>query len=168
MRFLVVAVGKPRDAALHAAITEYETRAARYWPLAAHAVREEPARSATAAQVREREGERLMDKLPPGCRVVCCDPAGDAMSSEQFAQWLVEAREAARDLAFVIGGAFGLSSDLLQRSERRLLLAGVGAVVGVGKEIRDLGRENASASVKDIVWDLAGVGAAAAVQSRAQ
>ena len=119
MRFLVVAVGKPRDAALHAAITEYETRAARYWPLAAHAVREEPARSATSAQVREREGERLMDKLPPGCRVVCCDPAGDAMSSEQFAQWLVEAREAARDLAFVIGGAFGLSSDLLQRSELR-------------------------------------------------
>ena len=123
MRFLVVAVGKPRDAALQAAITEYEGRAARYGPLLAHEVREEPARGATAAQVREREGQRLMEKLPPGCRVVCCDPNGDALSSEQFAQSLVEAREAARDMAFVIGGAFGLSDAVLQRSARRLLLA---------------------------------------------
>lgn len=123
MRFLVVAVGKPRDAALHAAITEYEGRAARYWPLVTHEVREEPARGAAAAQVREREGQRLMEKLPPGCRVVCCDPHGDAMSSEQFAQWLVEAREAARDMAFLLGGAYGLADQVLQRAERRLLLA---------------------------------------------
>lgn len=123
MRFLVVAVGKPRDAALQAAITEYEGRAARYWPLVPHEVREEPARGAPSTQVREREGQRLMDKLPPGCRVVACDPTGDAMSSEQFARWLVDAREAARDLAFLIGGAYGLSDAVLQRSERRLLLA---------------------------------------------
>lgn len=118
-----MAVGKPRDAALQAAITEYEGRAARYWPLALHEVREEPARGVASAQVREREGQRLMEKLPPGCRVVACDPAGDAMSSEQFGRWLVEAREAARDMAFVIGGAYGLADAVLQRSERRLLLA---------------------------------------------
>ncbi|MBA3889771.1 MAG: 23S rRNA (pseudouridine(1915)-N(3))-methyltransferase RlmH [Gemmatimonadaceae bacterium] len=123
MRFLVVAVGKPRDAALAAAIREYEGRAARYWPLATHDVREEPARSATSAQVRDREGQRLLEKVPAGCRVVCCDPGGDALSSEQFARWLSDAREAARDMAFVIGGAYGLSEPLLQRAERKLLLA---------------------------------------------
>lgn len=123
MRFLVVAVGKPRDAALQAAITEYEGRAARYWPLVPYEVREEPARGATPAQVREREGLRLMERLPPACRVVCCDPGGDAMSSEQFAQWLSSVREAARDMAFLIGGAYGLGDAVLQRAERRLLLA---------------------------------------------
>lgn len=123
MRILVVAVGRPRDAALHAAITGYEERAARYWPLVTHEVREEPGRGVSSVQVREREGQRLMEKLPAGCRVMCCDPAGDALSSEQFARWLVDAREAARDVAFVIGGAFGLSDQVLQRSERKLLLA---------------------------------------------
>jgi 23S rRNA (pseudouridine1915-N3)-methyltransferase len=123
VRVLVVAVGKPRDAALHAAITEYETRAARYWPLAVHEVREEPGRAALPDLVRDREGERLLGKVPPGCRLICCDPAGEAMSSEQFSRWLVEAREAARDVAFVIGGAHGLAGALLKRAERRLLLA---------------------------------------------
>ena len=32
MRLLVLAIGKPRDAALAAASREYETRATRYWP----------------------------------------------------------------------------------------------------------------------------------------
>lgn len=123
MRILVVAVGKPRDAALHAAISEYETRAARYWPLAVHEVREESGRATPPDLVREREGERLLGKLPPGCRLIACDPAGDALSSERFSRFLVDAREAARDLAFVIGGAHGLSAGVLARAERKLLLA---------------------------------------------
>jgi uncharacterized protein YfiM (DUF2279 family) len=49
-----------------------------------------------------------------------------------------------------------------------LVGVGTGAAVGIGKEVHDLGRENATASFNDIVWDLAGVGAAAAVQSRSQ
>ena len=49
-----------------------------------------------------------------------------------------------------------------------LVGVGTGAAVGIGKEVRDLGREDATASFNDIVWDLAGVGAAAAVQSRSQ
>lgn len=123
MRVLLIAVGKPRDAALLAAIREYEGRAARYWPLASHEVREEPGRATSPALVREREGERLLARTPPGCRIVACDPAGDAMSSEQFYRWLTEARVEARDVAFIVGGAHGLSPAVLQRSERRLLLA---------------------------------------------
>ena len=123
MRFLVVAVGKPRDAALSAAIAEYETRAARYWPLAVHEAREESGRATPPDLVREREGERLLAKVPPAGRIICCDPAGEAMSSERFSRWLVELREAARDVAFVIGGAHGLAPTVLARGERRLLLA---------------------------------------------
>lgn len=46
--------------------------------------------------------------------------------------------------------------------------AGTGAAVGIGKEVSDLRREGATASINDIVWDLAGVGAAAVLQARAQ
>ena len=123
MRILVVAVGKPRDAALAAGIAEYEARAARYWPLTTHEVREESARAAAPELVRQREGERLLARVPSGARIVCCDPAGEAMSSERFASWLSDAREAARDLTLLIGGAHGLAPTVLQRCERRLLLA---------------------------------------------
>jgi uncharacterized protein YfiM (DUF2279 family) len=49
-----------------------------------------------------------------------------------------------------------------------LVGAGTGATVGIIKEISDLNREGAQASLYDIVWDLGGVGAAAALNARAQ
>src|SRR4051812_16707847 len=108
MRVVVAAVGKPRDA-LAAPIREYETRAARYWPLDIHEVREESARSASADLVRTREAERLSAKVPSGALVVACDERGRSMTSAEFAAWLRGERENARDVAFVIGGAFGLA-----------------------------------------------------------
>ncbi len=123
MHFLVAAVGKPRDANLAGAIAEYETRAARYWPLRVHEVREEPARSNAPELVREREGARLLDALPVGAQVVACDVSGRMMTSEQFARWLQDLRERAVDVGFVIGGAFGLSDAVKARASASIALA---------------------------------------------
>jgi 23S rRNA (pseudouridine1915-N3)-methyltransferase len=123
MRLVVAVVGRPRDRNLASVIRGYETRAARYWPLDVREVREEPARGAPPELVRDREGERLIATAPAGSRLVACDEAGDVFTSHQFAAWLQEARERARDLTFVIGGAFGLSEAVRQRAERRLSLA---------------------------------------------
>jgi 23S rRNA (pseudouridine1915-N3)-methyltransferase len=112
MRFTVVSVGKPRDAALAAAIREYEERAARYWPLAYVEVREEPSRSKTPAEVRAREAARLRDAVPKGSTLWVCDAGGKARTSEEFAKWLQRARENARDVALLIGGAFGIDAAL--------------------------------------------------------
>jgi 23S rRNA (pseudouridine1915-N3)-methyltransferase len=45
------------------------------------------------------------------------------MSSERFAAWLQGEREAARDVAFMIGGAFGLSDAVRDGAGIRLSLA---------------------------------------------
>ena len=124
MKLIVAAVGVPRDPALAAAIRDYETRAARYWPLEVRETKAEPARSTSPDVVREREGERLRKLLPAGALVVACDARGSAMTSEEFAQWLQQEREqAVHDIAFVIGGAFGLSEPLRAVTRRRLSLA---------------------------------------------
>lgn len=123
MRVVIAAVGRPRDAALASAIHEYETRAARYWPLEVHEVREESARSTPPDLVREREGERLLAKLPPGAQLVVCDERGRQMRSPEFAAWLQEARDRARDVAFVIGGAYGLAEPVRSRAGFILAMA---------------------------------------------
>jgi 23S rRNA (pseudouridine1915-N3)-methyltransferase len=123
MRFVVAAVGKPRDAHLAGAIREYESRAARYWPLEVHEVREAPVRAGSADLAREREGERLVAVIPAGAEVVACELTGRTMSSEQFATWLQDRRERARDVALLIGGAFGLGDVVRQRASISLALA---------------------------------------------
>jgi 23S rRNA (pseudouridine1915-N3)-methyltransferase len=119
----VAAVGKPRDAALAAAIREYEGRAARYWPLEVVEVREEPGKGVPSELVMRKEGERLLERIPAGARLVLCDPGGDTYSSEAFAALLQAQRESAQDVAFVLGGAHGLGPVVRDRPHRRLALA---------------------------------------------
>jgi 23S rRNA (pseudouridine1915-N3)-methyltransferase len=123
VKVIVAAVGKPRDPAFAVAIHEFEERAARYWPLEVHEVRGEPARSVSADLVREREGKRLTDVLPAPAHVVACDQRGTSRTSEEFSAWLQGERERGRDVAFVIGGAFGLSPAVLERARSRIALA---------------------------------------------
>ena len=123
MRILVIVVGKARDAALAAAAHEYERRATHYWPVSVIEVREEPARSRTSDQVRAREGERILGKVPPGATVVACAEGGRAMSSSAFAKWIQSARDEGRDLAIAIGGAFGLGDNVIAAASTKLSLA---------------------------------------------
>lgn len=122
MKLIVAAVGKPRDAALAAAIRQYETRAARYWPLEVREVREERARGAAATEVRVKESERLRAQVE-GATVVACDERGECMTSAAFARFVQGARERARDVAFVIGGAHGIDELLRDHAQRVLALA---------------------------------------------
>ncbi|HKS07185.1 MAG TPA: 23S rRNA (pseudouridine(1915)-N(3))-methyltransferase RlmH [Gemmatimonadaceae bacterium] len=112
MRITVAAVGKPRNASLAAAIQDYEQRASRYWPLSVVEVKEESARGRKPEEVRAREADRLRAALPKGGRAWLCDPQGTLHTSEEFAAWLQRAREAARDIALLVGGAFGLDDTL--------------------------------------------------------
>lgn len=122
MRCVLAVVGRPRDAGLAAAIQEYEARAARYWPLEVREVREERATSLAPDDVRKREGARLREAAGTA-RIIACDEGGRSYTSSAFATWLQKQREAARDIAFLIGGAFGLDHELRETAPERLTLA---------------------------------------------
>jgi 23S rRNA (pseudouridine1915-N3)-methyltransferase len=122
VRFLVAVVGRPRHPGLAAAIADYESRAARYWPLDVAEVREEGGRSQAPEIVRRREGERLLERVGD-LPLVACDVAGDTLSSAEFARQLQQWREGARSTAFVIGGAHGLDDAVRKRASRTFSLA---------------------------------------------
>ena len=123
MRLVVAVVGKARNPALGEAIRDYERRAARYWPLDVHEVREERASGNAIEKVKDKEGARLAERIPDGAETIACEQSGRTLDSAQFAQLLKRARDDDRDLAFLIGGAFGLASDVSSRTNFRLALA---------------------------------------------
>jgi 23S rRNA (pseudouridine1915-N3)-methyltransferase len=123
MRLVVAVVGKTRNQALGEAIRDYETRAARYWPLNVHEVREERASGNAVEKVKEKEGGRLSERIPEGAQAIACEQGGRTLDSAQFAELLKRAREDDRDLAFLIGGAFGLTSGVSSRAAFKLALA---------------------------------------------
>jgi 23S rRNA (pseudouridine1915-N3)-methyltransferase len=123
MRLVVAVVGKARNPALGEAIRDYETRAARYWPLDVHEVREERASGNAIEKVKDKEGERLAERIPDGAQTIACEQGGRAFDSAQFAELLKSAREDDRDIAFLIGGAFGLTTNVSSRATFKLALA---------------------------------------------
>lgn len=123
MQILIAAVGRPRDAALAAAIREYEQRAARYWPLHVREVRGAGGRQGSDA-VKAQEAEQLLGAIPDGARLVLCDERGESFTSTSFAQFVQAERErAAGDLVFMVGGAFGVGEMIRSRAWRTLALA---------------------------------------------
>jgi len=123
VRISVVVVGRPKQGGVADAIVEYETRAARYWSLDVHEVREASSRALGAIDVMAAEAERLLARVPASARLVACDPGGESLDSPAFAAWLSAARDSATDVAFVIGGAHGLGASVRARASRRLSLA---------------------------------------------
>jgi 23S rRNA (pseudouridine1915-N3)-methyltransferase len=106
-------------------IAEYERRAGRYWNLEVIEVKEERARKGLSEeQVRGSESARLLDKVQTGVEIIALTPDGKAWSSEQLARYLEQLGVHGRaGAAFIIGGALGLSAELLQRADRTLSLS---------------------------------------------
>ncbi len=125
MKLWLLTVGKAGPL-LQPAIAEYEQRAARYWTFEAIEVKEERAATGVGKdQVKDREAERLIKRVPPGAQLVALTrTGGDAFSSERFARHLSDlARSGTQGIAFLIGGAFGLGRDALARADQRMQLS---------------------------------------------
>ena len=120
----MVAVGRVRGT-LDAPVAEYEERARRYWKLEVTEVEAgTPGRDPTPERVKEAEAPRILGKIPQGFTVVALTRTGKGMSSRDLASFLeAEALRSSPGVAFVVGGAFGLSAEVQERAQRRVSLS---------------------------------------------
>ena len=77
-------------------------------------------RYATVELVEVREDDALVRRIPERSFVSLLADRGEAMDTMAFSRWVQARREAAIDVCFVIGGAYGL--DELDRADHRLSL----------------------------------------------
>ena len=76
---------------------------------------------ALEAQIKEREGERILAKIRPDAYVIALAIEGKMLDSEELAEKLGQlAVGGVSHLAFVIGGSLGLSETVLARADYRL------------------------------------------------
>ena len=69
------------------------------------------ARHARVQQIEVREDEQVERRIPDRAYVSLLDASGHEYTSEAFAGWLEERRQAGRDVCFVVGGPYGTSLD---------------------------------------------------------
>ncbi|WP_261303369.1 23S rRNA (pseudouridine(1915)-N(3))-methyltransferase RlmH [Paenibacillus andongensis] len=125
MHIQILTVGKLKERYLVDGIAEYVKRLGPYAKVQMIEVPDEKAPEnmspAEEQQVRVKEGERLLAKLGADVYVVALAIDGEMWTSEQLAGSLDKLATYGRSqVAFVIGGSLGLSSELLRRADIRL------------------------------------------------
>jgi 23S rRNA (pseudouridine1915-N3)-methyltransferase len=113
----VIAVGRARGSPESMLFERYAMRSAP--PVQLTEIAE--ARGAPA-EIRRREGARLIAALPDRAFAVTLDPRGAAPGSEALAALLSRWTAAKRPLCFLIGGAEGLDAAVLARADAVLSL----------------------------------------------
>jgi 23S rRNA (pseudouridine1915-N3)-methyltransferase len=124
MKIALLAVGRVRGPVAEV-VADYEGRIRRYYAFDSAEVKEEPSRTARDAdRVRDEEGKRLLGRVGTGMEVVALHRGGAQWSSERLSSYLAELGvRASPGAAFLIGGAFGLSDEVLRRASHKLSLS---------------------------------------------
>ena len=121
MKITLLVVGRVKGP-LSDAIAEYDERARRYWKIDLIEVDAGAAGSSAPPEVvRAAEEDRIVKRLPENADVVALTRTGQAMGSRAFASYLQGQALHSRDLAFVIGGAFGLGERVLRKARQMTL-----------------------------------------------
>ena len=121
MRIRVLALGKLKDPALSALVSEYVKRLRPYVPTEVVELKDERAPESLSEKeaegVLEREGEGLLAKINPRDTVIGLAVEGKQVDSPAFSEKLDDFLETTSgDVVFIIGSSMGLSPAVKARA----------------------------------------------------
>lgn len=78
----------------------------------------------TKEQIKTKEGELLMKNIKPTDHVILLDEHGKEFTSVEFAKFIQgKISYECKDLAFIIGGAYGFSEEIYKRADSMISLS---------------------------------------------
>ncbi len=117
MNIHVICVGAPKESFFVEAAAEYEKRLKAYCKVNTVQIKDErlsdkPSDAEIAAALK-KEGEKILAALPSRAYKIAMCVEGKQMPSEKFADMLQNVQNNGfSDVAFIIGGSFGLSDEV--------------------------------------------------------
>ncbi len=109
----VIAVGKKHEDWVSGGIKRYQTRCKQPWSFEWQLI---PHSKLDGQQARQEESERILARLHPQDFVILLDERGQMFNSPALSRQLSELFVQGKNITIVIGGAFGVSTALIQRA----------------------------------------------------
>jgi len=118
-------IGKTNTSYFQEGVQVYEKRLKRYLPIQVDIVPDiKQAGKLSANQLKEEEGERILSRLKPNDYLVLLDEKGGHFGSVAFAKHLQKRLNQHHNrLIFLVGGAYGFSQKIYDRSNEKLSLS---------------------------------------------
>lgn len=116
MNVTVLAVGKLKESYLREGCSEYMKRLSAYAKVNVIEINEERCSDNPSASeiqnVIEKEGERIVKKIPKGAAVIPLCIEGREYDSREFSTFIEGIAMNNSHICFIIGGSFGLSDEI--------------------------------------------------------
>ena len=128
MEINIISVGKIRENYIQSGIDDFCQRLQRFCEIDMIEIKPEKVRNnMTGAQIEEikkKEGERILARVPEGDYVIALSVQGKPMTSDGLAKSLKNLRtKGQRKISFVVGGSLGLSEEVLEEADYTLSLS---------------------------------------------
>jgi 23S rRNA (pseudouridine1915-N3)-methyltransferase len=125
VKIKVLQIGKTNDEYLLKGIDEYSLRIKNYVPFEIETIPYlKNSNSFSTELVKQKEGELILQKIKKEDILILLDENGKTYSSKGFATFLQQQMNAGnKQLIFLIGGAYGFSSDVYERANGKLSLS---------------------------------------------
>ncbi len=124
MNINIISVGKIKEKYFTAAIDEYAKRLSRFVKLNITEVQDEKIPDNASGKemelVKEKEGAKILAKLPQNSFVVTLCIEGKELSSEELAEKISDISMTSSNITFIIGGSLGLADTVKCKSNLRL------------------------------------------------
>ena len=121
MKVTLICVGKVKEKFYRDAIKEYEKRLGAYIKLNTIEISDEKVKVENDSEIAlamEKEGNNILSKIKDNQYVITLEILGKNLSSEEFASKIDNLMLTGKsDVAFVIGGSYGLSDSVKKRSD---------------------------------------------------
>ena len=111
----IICVGKIKEKYFIDAIAEYKKRLAKY---TSFDVVELPDYNYDISKIIYEEGKNILSKINDRDFVIAMEISGNKMSSLELSKFIDS--NISKNITFVIGGSYGLSSDVLKRADYKL------------------------------------------------
>ena len=118
----IICVGKVKEKWLRDAIDEYAKRITRFAKIEMHEVKDEKIMGKDEKVIKNKEGEKILSLLKDDF-VIALDENGKSLESEKFAKAMKKTGDSHQKITFVVGGALGLSDEVLKRCDMKLSLS---------------------------------------------
>lgn len=124
LNITVIAVGKIKEKYFTDAISEYSKRLGRYCKLNIVEIKDEATPDNPSDRERdavlEKEGVRILEKLPKSAYTVALCIEGKKQTSVEFADFIESTANKNSEIAFIIGGSMGICDEIKKRADLKL------------------------------------------------
>ena len=116
MEIKLIVVGKTKRTELSKLIDEYIKRISFYCRFKIIEVNSVKSKKISEEEIKKVEGDNILKNLNKNDTLILLDERGKSYGSRKFSEFISSKTQTNKNLTFVIGGAFGFSNSIYEKS----------------------------------------------------